>query len=63
MLNLDIHMLDEVVEPNTFSIQAVVVAFTKREAWLEELRRYISKGCQYRAAGQDVLQGENFRLR
>ncbi|MGN0297657.1 MAG: MalY/PatB family protein [Lachnospiraceae bacterium] len=32
---------DEVAEPNAFAITATVAAFTKGEAWLEELRSYL----------------------
>lgn len=34
---------DEVAEPNAFAVDAAVAAFTKGEAWLEELRQYISQ--------------------
>lgn len=32
---------DEVAEPNTFAALAAIAAFTKGEAWLDELREYI----------------------
>lgn len=32
---------DEVAEPNAFAIGAAVAAFTRGEAWLEELRQYL----------------------
>ena len=32
---------DEVAEPNVFAVEAAVAAFTKGEAWLDELRQYI----------------------
>ena len=32
---------DEVAEPNAFAIDAAVAAFTKGEAWLDELRGYL----------------------
>lgn len=32
---------DEVAEPNSFAVEAAVAAFTKGEAWLDELRDYI----------------------
>ncbi|MCH5211492.1 MAG: pyridoxal phosphate-dependent aminotransferase [Oscillospiraceae bacterium] len=32
---------DEVAEPNAFAVDAAIAAFTKGEAWLEELRQYI----------------------
>lgn len=32
---------DEVAEPNAFAVDAAVAAFTKGEAWLDELREYI----------------------
>jgi cystathionine beta-lyase len=34
---------DEVAEPNSFATIAAVAAFTKGEAWLEELREYIQE--------------------
>lgn len=34
---------DEVAEPNSFATVAAVAAFTKGEAWLEELREYIQE--------------------
>ena len=34
---------DEVAEPNAFAVDAAVAAFTKGEAWLDELRAYISE--------------------
>lgn len=34
---------DEVAEPNSFAVTAAVAAFTKGEAWLEELREYIQE--------------------
>lgn len=32
---------DEVAEPNAFAVDAAIAAFTKGEAWLDELRGYI----------------------
>ncbi len=32
---------DEVAEPNSFAVDAVVAAFTKGKPWLEELRQYL----------------------
>ena len=32
---------DEVAEPNAFAVDAAIVAFTKGEAWLDDLRQYI----------------------
>ena len=32
---------DEVAEPNAFAVDAAIAAFTKGEAWLDELRAYI----------------------
>lgn len=40
---------DEVAEPNVFAVQAAIAAFTKGEAWLEELRNYISENKQFAA--------------
>lgn len=34
---------DEVAEPNAFAVEAAVAAFSKGEAWLDELREYIFK--------------------
>lgn len=34
---------DEVAEPNTFAVQAVVAAFNDGEEWLDQLRRYIEE--------------------
>lgn len=34
---------DEVAEPNTFAVQAVVAAFNDGEEWLNQLRRYIEE--------------------
>lgn len=33
---------DEVAEPNAFAVDAAIAAFTRGEAWLDELREYIS---------------------
>lgn len=33
---------DEIAEPNAFAVDAAVAAFTEGEAWLNELREYIS---------------------
>ncbi len=38
---------DEVAEPNVFVITAAVAAFTKGEAWLEELRSYLKANKDY----------------
>ena len=32
---------DEVAEPNAFAVDATITAFTKGDAWLDELRQYI----------------------
>ncbi len=32
---------DEVAEPNSFAIDAAIAAFTKGEAWLDELKQYL----------------------
>lgn len=32
---------DEIAEPNSFAVSAVIAAFTKGEKWLEELREYL----------------------
>ena len=32
---------DEVAEPNAFAVDAAIAAFTKGDAWLDELRQYI----------------------
>ena len=37
---------DEVAEPNTFAVQAAVVAFTKGREWLDELRNYLYQNKQ-----------------
>ncbi|HBA97828.1 MAG TPA: cystathionine beta-lyase [Lachnospiraceae bacterium] len=37
---------DEVAEPNVFAAEAAVAAFTKGEAWLDNLREYISENRQ-----------------
>lgn len=37
---------DEVAEPNVFAVEAAVVAFTKGESWLEQLRAYIYENRQ-----------------
>lgn len=37
---------DEVAEPNSFAVTATISAFTKGEAWLEELRVYIEANKQ-----------------
>ncbi len=34
---------DEVAEPNAFAVDAAVAAFTKGEAWLDELRQYLQE--------------------
>ncbi len=38
---------DEVAEPNAFAVGAAVAAFRKGEAWLEELRVYLSENKSY----------------
>lgn len=38
---------DEVAEPNVFAVPAAVAAFTKGEAWLDELREYIQSNKNY----------------
>lgn len=38
---------DEVAEPNAFAVEAAVAAFTKSEAWLEQLRAYLFANKQY----------------
>ncbi|MDO5520852.1 MAG: MalY/PatB family protein [bacterium] len=37
---------DEVAEPNSFAVAATVAAFTKGEAWLDELRQYLYENKQ-----------------
>ena len=37
---------DEVAEPNVFAVGAAVAAFTRGEAWLEELRQYLYENKQ-----------------
>ena len=41
---------DEVAEPNVFAIPAAIAAFTKGDAWLDELRAYIYENKQTAAA-------------
>lgn len=38
---------DEIAEPNVFAIEATKVAYTKGEAWLDELRHYLLKNKQF----------------
>lgn len=52
---------DEVAEPNAFAIDAAIAAFTKGDAWLDELREYLAGN---RKLAQDFLEQElpNVRL-
>ena len=47
---------DEVAEPNAFAIGVAAAAFTKGEAWLEELRQYLydNKQLVRRFVGQEI---------
>lgn len=38
---------DEVAEPNAFAVEAAAAAFTKGEAWLDELRGYLSENKRF----------------
>ena len=46
---------DEVAEPNSFAVEAAVAAFTKGEAWLDDLREYIQKNKNF---AEDFLKKE-----
>ena len=46
---------DEVAEPNSFAVEAAVAAFTKGEAWLDELREYIQENKNF---AEDFLKKE-----
>lgn len=52
---------DEVAEPNAFAIDVAIAAFTKGDAWLDELREYLAGN---RKLAQDFLEQEipNVRL-
>lgn len=52
---------DEVAEPNAFAIDAAIAAFTKGDAWLDELREYLTGN---RKMVQNFLEQEipNVRL-
>lgn len=52
---------DEVAEPNAFAIDAAIAAFTKGDAWLDELREYLAGN---RKMVQNFLEQEipNVRL-
>ena len=41
---------DEVAEPNAFAVEAAAAAFTKGEAWLDELRGYLSENKRFARA-------------
>lgn len=41
---------DEVAEPNAFAVEAAAAAFTKGEAWLDELRGYLSENKKFARA-------------
>lgn len=41
---------DEVAEPNAFAVEAAAAAFTKGEAWLDELRGYLSENKRFAKA-------------
>lgn len=49
---------DEVAEPNAFAIDAAIAAFTKGEAWLDELRVYLAENKQtvYRFIKEELSQ-------
>ena len=51
---------DEVAEPNVFAVEAAVAAFTRGEAWLDALRRYIyeNKQCAIRFMEERLPQIE-----
>ena len=51
---------DEVAEPNVFAVEAAVAAFTRGEAWLDALRRYIyeNKQCAIRFIEERLPQIE-----
>ena len=40
---------DEVAEPNAFAVDAAIAAFTKGEAWLDEMNAYVEKNKQIAA--------------
>ena len=46
---------DEIAEPNAFAVTAAVAAFTKGEAWLDELREYI---CANKKLAADYIERE-----
>ncbi len=46
---------DEVAEPNSFAVEAAVAAFTKGEAWLDDLREYIQENKNF---AEDFLKKE-----
>ncbi len=51
---------DEIAEPNAFAVTAAVAAFTRGEAWLDELREYIFGNKKLAA---DYIAGEIPQLR
>ena len=51
---------DEAAEPNSFAVEAAVVAFTKGEAWLDALREYIQENKNY---VEDFLKREVPQIR
>ena len=51
---------DEVAEPNAFAVDATVAAFTKGDAWLDELRQYIFENKKFVA---EFVSGNIPRLR
>ena len=51
---------DEVAEPNSFAVEAAVAAFTKGEAWLDDLREYIQENKNF---VEDFLKKEDLHIR
>ena len=51
---------DEVAEPNSFAVEAAVAAFTKGEAWLDELREYIQENKNF---AEDFLKKEGPQMK
>ena len=51
---------DEVAEPNSFSVEAAVAAFTKGEAWLDSLREYIQENKNF---VENFLKKEDLHIR
>lgn len=51
---------DEAAEPNFFAVEAAVAAFTKGEAWLDELRNYIQENKDF---AEDFIKREIPQIR